>query len=109
MLEALIKAIYRTTHTSCDWEQGLTEDEIFAARTFLPLTLDENPIEPTVILEEASSLIEFWGTEAFERVMQALPLKYKGVMLGDLISLLHPDWQKRYVSAIAFIFGQTPS
>ncbi|MEC4816941.1 MAG: bifunctional DNA primase/polymerase [Scytonema sp. PMC 1069.18] len=98
VLAALIKAIYRTTHTSTSWFDGLTEDEIFAARTYLPLTLDENPTEPLTILEEASSLMEALGIEAFERVMQALPLKYKGVMLGDLISLLHIDWQKRFLS-----------
>ncbi len=93
----LLKSLYRTTNTPGSDADALTEDELFAAKTYLPLVLEENVQTPESGVSQIMSAAQSLGKESFERVLGALRLEDKAQLLAQMLTLLPEEWQQEFL------------
>jgi hypothetical protein len=97
VLMFLLKSLYRTTNTPQSDPDALTEDELFAAKTYLPLVLSENVQTPENGVSQVMSAAQSLGKESFERVLGALRLEDRATLLAQMLFLLPEEWQQEFL------------
>ncbi|MFY7883467.1 MAG: hypothetical protein ACOVOV_01340 [Dolichospermum sp.] len=99
VLEMLYRAINSKTNTFS--ELDLTEDELWAAREFLPTRLQDlcdRQTDAETVADDIANLAEHYGDRAFERILAATPLK---TLLGLFESLFFEANQKIPILSLA--------
>ncbi|WP_414589735.1 hypothetical protein [Scytonema sp. PCC 10023] len=98
VLMFLLKSLYRTTNTPLSDGDALTEDEFFAAKTYLPLVLEENAQTPEDGVKQIMESAESLGKESFERVLRALSFNDRAQLLGQMLTMLPQEWQQEFLA-----------
>ncbi len=97
----LLRSLYRNINTPLTAAKGegdtLTEEELFAAKTYLPLVLEENAETPEDGVNEVMLTAQSLGRKGFERVLGALTFKDRAQLLGQMLTLLPLDWQQEFL------------
>jgi hypothetical protein len=97
VLMFLLKSLYRRTNTPESDEDPLTEDELFAAKTYLPLMLEENASTPDEGVKEVLSTVQTLGEESFRRVLTSLQWEDRAQLLSQMIAVLPADLQEEFL------------
>ncbi len=101
MLAVLYSDFNRNINTPLTAAKGegdtLTEEELFAAKTYLPLVLEENAETPEDGVNEVMLTAQSLGRKGFERVLGALTFKDRAQLLGQMLTLLPLDWQQEFL------------
>ncbi|MBW4596854.1 MAG: RepB family DNA primase [Brasilonema angustatum HA4187-MV1] len=87
----LLSTLYRGVNTL---GEPLTEDEQFAAKTYLPLLLEEDTPDPTDLVNEAVAIASSLGWKSFARVLAALDPHHRSTLLGNMLIFLPEEWQQ---------------
>ncbi len=99
VLEMLYRAINSKTNTFD--ELDLTDEELWAAREFLPSVLQDlcdHRRDAETVAEDIVKVAEYYGERAFERILAATPLK---TLLGLFESLFFEANQKIPILSLA--------
>ncbi|MBW4597794.1 MAG: hypothetical protein KME46_34045, partial [Brasilonema angustatum HA4187-MV1] len=91
VLISLLSSLYRTVNTLAE---PLTEDEQFAAKTYLPLLLEENTLDPTELVKEVVAIASTLGWKSFSCILAALNPHHRAKLLGNMLIFLPEEWHK---------------
>jgi predicted XRE-type DNA-binding protein len=92
VLEMLFLAINSKTNTLD--ELDLTEDELWAAREFLPAVVGDllnGDTTPEEVAEDAIAIAQHYGSRTFERILAVTPLQTLVKLFGSILPLLPLD------------------
>jgi hypothetical protein len=77
--------------------ETLSEDELFAAKTYLPLTLEENSSTPDEGIKEVLSTAKTLGEESFRRVLTSLRWEDRALLLTQMVAVLPLEFQEDFL------------
>ncbi|WP_414587027.1 hypothetical protein [Scytonema sp. PCC 10023] len=97
VLVFLLKSLYRRTNTPVSDGETLSEDELFAAKTYLPLTLEENASTPEEGIKEVLSTAQTLGEESFRRVLALLRWEDRALLLTQMVAVLPVELQEDFL------------
>ncbi|MEQ8945809.1 MAG: hypothetical protein RIC94_14800 [Phycisphaerales bacterium] len=95
ILLVLYNSLYRGSNNFADGMEGLTEDEQFLVREYLPcLELSQSPME---VIDWLGDLLKHSGAASFERMLSAVSSECKVYILAAVALAMNPNGGRRSV------------
>ncbi|MEW5858115.1 MAG: hypothetical protein AB1861_12135 [Cyanobacteriota bacterium] len=95
-LKKILGFLFKTLYSGPNNFEPLTEDQLWLAKSYLPLALLE--ADPRDAIGQVIDLVEVFGYKAFEAILMAVPLESKAKLLGLLVGFMPESMQARIQS-----------
>jgi hypothetical protein len=103
IFQALYGSLYRGRNNFSEyWKDELTEDQVWAVETYLPLFVEENPEDMEAIATACIEMSDIAGWRGIEAFFRRQPIDKAVEMLAWVIGLLSDEWRSQFVEAVNF-------